>query len=371
MSAPNENEELEREIFGSDSELSEQESDVPSDERGHKYGSPGAESESSAGSDEYVREKRAQKQKQRKRPQGEASGEGRAVQKKRKRKPQLVEQDLSQLPPEQASRLRVDMQIEAILKPKKNSRPKKKKKDAEEDVLDRAADEEVSRLRESMLAAAADDEQANREKMPATAKLRLLPQVMETLRKTALSQAITDNNLLEGVGKWLEPLPDKSLPALDIQREFFPILKKMEFIDTSVLKESGLGKVILFYTKCKRVSPDIARMANNLISAWSRPIIKRSASYRDRAIRTVDVHGAEAGSERLNAILARAKEQDKNRVRRNAVAIPVREMGSYTVAPAPNAGIMRHNVSVDVDIDRRKRNAERLRSLTRKISTRS
>ncbi len=82
-----------------------------------------------------------------------------------------------------ASKLKLDMQIEAILKPKKASRPKRKKKDADEDVLDRVADEEVSRLREAMLAAAADDEQANKEKLPAIAKLRLLPQVLEVLRK--------------------------------------------------------------------------------------------------------------------------------------------------------------------------------------------
>lgn len=73
------------------------------------------------------------------------------------------------------------MKIDAILKPKKASRPRKRKN--EDDVLDRAADEEVSRLRESMLMTAAEDEQANKEKMPATAKLRLLPSVLETLRK--------------------------------------------------------------------------------------------------------------------------------------------------------------------------------------------
>ena len=82
-----------------------------------------------------------------------------------------------------ANKLKLDMQIEEILKPKKSSRPKKRKKDADEDVLDRAADEEVSRLRETMLAAAADDDQANRDKIPATAKLRALPQVLDTLRK--------------------------------------------------------------------------------------------------------------------------------------------------------------------------------------------
>jgi hypothetical protein len=75
------------------------------------------------------------------------------------------------------------MQFDAILKPKKGSRVKKRKKDAED--LDQFADEEVSRLRESMLGAAADDEQANREKLPATNKLKLLPQVMEVLRKYA------------------------------------------------------------------------------------------------------------------------------------------------------------------------------------------
>lgn len=76
------------------------------------------------------------------------------------------------------------MQFDAILKPKKGSRQKKRKKDDEE--LDRFADEEVSRLREAMLGAAADDEQANREKLPATNKLKLLPQVMEVLRKYAV-----------------------------------------------------------------------------------------------------------------------------------------------------------------------------------------
>ena len=81
--------------------------------------------------------------------------------------------------------MKLDMQIEAILKPKRGSRQKRKRKD-DEDVLDKYADEEVSRLKDAMLTAAADDEQANKEKLPATSKLRLLPQVMEVLRKCVL-----------------------------------------------------------------------------------------------------------------------------------------------------------------------------------------
>ena len=80
-----------------------------------------------------------------------------------------------------AAKMKLDMQIEAILKPKKGNRMKRKKNADEE--LDRYADEEVSRLREAMLAAAADDEQSNKQKLPATSKLKLLPQVLEILRK--------------------------------------------------------------------------------------------------------------------------------------------------------------------------------------------
>lgn len=363
---------LEREIFGSDSELSEDDNEVPSGAR-TKASPILAEQESSGESEDDYRQARKVVKKRRPRARKDDGGaEGRPAARKRKRGPAKEEIDLSQLPPEEAKKIQLDMQIEAILKPKKTSRPKKRKDD---DVLDRAADEEVSRLRESMYTAAQEDEQANREKIPATAKLRLLPQVMDVLRKSSHAQSIIDNNLLGGVCRWLEPLPDRSLPALDIQKEFFPALKKMEFIDKDVLKESRIGPVIVFYTKSKKVTADISRMANELISLWSRPIIKRSASYRDRTITTVSVDrgegGGQRGGERLNAILARAREGDKNRVRKNAVAIPTRELGSYTVAPSINAGVMRDNKSVDIDIERRKKNAERLRQLTRKVTTKS
>jgi transcription factor SPN1 len=75
------------------------------------------------------------------------------------------------------------MEIDTILKSNKASRPKKRKK---EDDLDQFADAEVSQLREEMLNAADLDEQANREKLPATLKLKLLPKVMGALRKCVL-----------------------------------------------------------------------------------------------------------------------------------------------------------------------------------------
>ncbi|KAF8628002.1 hypothetical protein AX15_004123 [Amanita polypyramis BW_CC] len=259
------------------------------------------------------------------------------------------------------------MQIDEILKAKKMTRRKKK---TNEEVLDSFADHEVSRLRETMNAAAEEDINCNNEKLPAVTKLKLLPEAMETLRKASLAQSMIDNNLLDAVRRWLEPLPDRSLPALNIQRELFGVIKKMEFIDSSVLKESGLGRIVLFYTKCKRVNPDIQRIANDLVMTWARPIIKRSASYRDRVVPIAqDGDGAHRAGENLNAILARARESDRSRVRKNAVMIPQQELGNYTVAPKANSGILRNNVSVDVDIERRKKTSEWMRALTRKINS--
>ena len=109
-------------------------------------------------------------------------------------------------------RAQVNAQIDAALKSGK--RRSTRRRAAGEDDLELMADEEVSALRTEMIIAADEDEEANKFKQPATAKLRLLPRVVSTLQKTHLHQAIMDNNLLEGVKRWLEPLPDRSLPAV-------------------------------------------------------------------------------------------------------------------------------------------------------------
>lgn len=165
----------------------------------------------------------------------------------------------------------------------------------------------------------------------------------------------------------------------------------MEWIDTSALKESGLGRIVLFYTKCKTVERDVARVAKELVEGWSRPIVGRSKEYRDRVVPVVGerrhhhhhnhphVQGYSQGGEklRLAGILARAKEEENRpgarRVRKNAVSIPQRELGTYVVAPADEMGLGAGGAggvgrSVEMDVERRRKNAERLRSLTRKVA---
>lgn len=154
-------------------------------------------------------------------------------------------------------------------------------------------DEEIASLRNRMSEAAELDVDARSQKPPRPAmhKLRLLPEVTALLNRNNrdVESAIVDpeNNLLESVRFFLEPLSDGSLPAYNIQRELFASLTKLP-IDKESLISSGIGKVVLFYTKSKKPELSIKRQAERLLGEWTRPILKRSDDYRKRVLATVD-----------------------------------------------------------------------------------
>lgn len=130
------------------------------------------------------------------------------------------------------------------------------------------------------------DNDARGEDRAATAKVKLLPEVMTLLNRQHIQHAILDpeTNFLQAVKFFLEPLiADGSLPAYNIQREIFTALTKLP-IEKEALASSGIGKVVLFYTKTKRAQPEIKRMAERLMGEWSRPILKRTDDYKKRQI---------------------------------------------------------------------------------------
>lgn len=175
--------------------------------------------------------------------------------------------------------------------------PVKRRKKDEDDTI-AAMDDEIVALTEKMRLAAQADAEANADKRIATAKLKLLPDVERILRSANLYDSILDNNMLASVKYWLEPLPDKSLPALNIQRVLFGALTKLP-IKTEHLRESGVGKVVLFYKKSKKPEDFIKVQANHLISEWSRPIIRKSANHKTKRVMSVDYDPAPTGVPRL------------------------------------------------------------------------
>ncbi|KTW28100.1 hypothetical protein T552_01961 [Pneumocystis carinii B80] len=254
----------------------------------------------------------------------------------------------NEMDPDKLARWELDQALnEAIM----SSRRKKRR--GEED-LEGLADDEIIALREKMRQAAIEDAQANAEKRPATQKLKMLLEVEDALRKTSFTDSILDNNLLEVVRIWLEPLPDKSLPALNIQKVLFSALSRLP-IQTEHLRESGVGKVVLFYKQSKKPDPLIKKQADQLISEWSRPIIKRSSNYRDRSISTV-LYNPDAAMYNDQKILNNDI-IDSKAYKKTIIPAPVNT--SYEIAPKVHLKV-NHNIS-------RMRNDDHLRRLKQKM----
>ena len=117
----------------------------------------------------------------------------------------------------------------------------------------------------------------------ATEKLKLLKEVSDILARADLAIPILDNNLLEAVRLWLEPLPDASMPAYQIQKELIHALETLP-IKTDHLVASGIGKVLVFYQRSKRTEPLLKKIVDRLIGDWTRPILNKSDSYKDRTV---------------------------------------------------------------------------------------
>src|SRR5437667_3363251 len=114
--------------------------------------------------------------------------------------------------------------------------------------------------------ACVDDNAAREQGQPALHKLKLLPEVVGLLNRNNVQHAVLDpdNNFLQSVKYFLEPLNDGSLPAYNIQRDILTALTRLP-IEKEALLSSGIGKVVLFYTRSKRPEASIKRMAERLL----------------------------------------------------------------------------------------------------------
>ena len=84
----------------------------------------------------------------------------------------------------------------------------------------------------------------------------------------------------------LEPADtDAALPNYRIQRELFGILGRLN-IGKEALIASGVGKVVLFYTKSIQPQPEIKRAAEKLIGEWMRVVLKKRKDLRNVPIET-------------------------------------------------------------------------------------
>lgn len=151
------------------------------------------------------------------------------------------------------------------------------------------ADAEIEDMRKRMTHAAQMDAISRQEGKPAMHKLKLLPEVLMLLNRNQYTNSLVDPeiNLLEAVRFFLEPLDDGSMPAYNIQRDLLTCLTKLP-IQKDALIASGIGKVVVFYTKSKRTEATIRNMAEKLLAEWTRPILQRSDDYSKRVFQQAD-----------------------------------------------------------------------------------
>ncbi|KAL4809406.1 hypothetical protein BDV18DRAFT_132014 [Aspergillus unguis] len=264
----------------------------------------------------------------------EGASDGDTTARRRKSKKAEVEEDDETLDPATRRRRALDRAMDEAMK--KPTKRRARKQDGID--LEQMADAEIEDMRKRMTHAAQMDAINRHEGKPAMHKLKMLPEVVSLLNRNQYVNSLVDPeiNLLEAVKFFLEPLNDGSLPAYNIQRDLMTALGKLP-INKETLIASGIGKVVVFYTRSKRPEPGIKRMAERLLAEWTRPILQRSDDYSKRVYQEADFDPTKITSRvksvQDSAAEARARELLPPRLANRARA----EIShtSYTVVPRP------------------------------------
>ncbi|KAK4483506.1 hypothetical protein RD792_010703 [Penstemon davidsonii] len=131
-----------------------------------------------------------------------------------------------------------------------------------------------------------EDVELNRQGKPAINKLRKLSLLSDVLLKKQLQPEFLDHGVLTLLKNWLEPLPDGSLPNRNIREAVLKILNDFP-IDLEQqwrkeqLKKSGLGKVIMFFSKSDEETAANRKLAKELVDKWSRALFNKSTRFED------------------------------------------------------------------------------------------
>ncbi|CAG8820638.1 24361_t:CDS:2 [Gigaspora margarita] len=192
-----------------------------------------------------------------------------------------VREGSRELAPLMESKMIVEKLFDELM-PKKKGRSKSKGID-----LEKEHDVTADRLYQRMMKLADDDVNNCQNRKPASRKLDNLESIVRELSKTYMVDALLDNNILDAIRYWLEPLPDRSLPSITLQEQLLNVLDKYP-INIEQLLHSKIGRIVFFYQESPRSTEHVKKMATNLVNKWGQPILGISVNYKDRQLPRVD-----------------------------------------------------------------------------------
>ncbi|EDO36344.1 predicted protein, partial [Nematostella vectensis] len=143
-------------------------------------------------------------------------------------------------------------------------------------------DDLVVEMIKQMKQAADDDKLLNEANQAATKKLKLLPVILKHMNKADLQYTFIDSGVLNVLKEWLSPLPDGSMPHLQIRTGILKILSTFPALDTGALKMSGLGRAVMYLYRHPKETRQNKQVAGKLISEydWARPIFGVTSNFK-------------------------------------------------------------------------------------------